>query len=111
MEVISWHEPGASDRFDPATIVRACIESGNRSLLLDRAAIAPEFFDLSTGVAGELLHRLGVYGIRLAAVVPDVSAHSKAFQEFVLETNRGKQYRFFGQRQEGIEWLKAVAEE
>ena len=90
---------------DPAALVAQCIESGSRSLLLDEHALAPEFFDLSTGFAGELLQKLATYRIRLAAVVPDPSAHSMRFQEFAREANGGRQVGFFRSRQSAIDWL------
>jgi predicted pyridoxine 5'-phosphate oxidase superfamily flavin-nucleotide-binding protein len=101
----SYFEPGPLASFDPPAVVRGCIENGKRSLLLDVDALPPSFFDLSSGVAGELLHRLGLYGIRLASVVPDPSVHSAPFQSFLLETNRGRQARFFPTRREAVEWL------
>ena len=109
MQTFTGYELHHSAGFDPAGIVRACIESGHQTLLLDRDAIPPEFFDLSTGSAGELLHRLGIYGIAMAAVVPDVTAHSRSFQEFAMEANRGRQYRFFATREEAIRWLEREA--
>jgi len=103
---VEYFEPQPDQRFDPATIATSCIEHGARAVLLDDGAIPREFFDLSTRVAGELLHRLGLYGIRLAAVVPDPAKHSNAFQDFVREANRGGSYRFFATRSEAVAWLE-----
>jgi hypothetical protein len=75
---------------DPAEITTLCVESGARAVLLDAEAIPAKFFDLSSGFAGELLHRFNLYGIRLAGVVPDPSVHSDPFQRLVSEVNRGK---------------------
>ena len=47
-----------TDSFDPTGVFRSCIESGAHALLLDEAALPPHFFDLSSGMAGELLHKL-----------------------------------------------------
>jgi uncharacterized protein DUF4180 len=103
----SYYEqkPGA---FDPAAVATACVESGSHALLVDAPALPPAFFDLSSGVAGELLHRLTLYGIRMAGVVPDPSVHSGAFQSFHVETNRGSQVRFFPTRAEAVEWLESA---
>lgn len=102
-----YFEPRSGEAFDPAALARRCIESGTAALLLDAEAIPPEFFDLSTGVAGELLHRLSTYRARLAAVVPEPAAHSRAFQDFVRESNRGSQFRFFESRGDAISWLRS----
>lgn len=95
------------EQLDPAAVVRGCIESGAQTLLLDAASLTPEFFDLSTGVAGDLVHRLALYRIRMAAVVPDPSIHSAHFQDFVREANRGQRFRFFRTRDEAAQWLEA----
>lgn len=92
--------------FDPAAVVASCIESGVHALLVDHGAYPPAFFDLSSGVAGELVHRLSTYGIRMAGVVPDPTVHSAHFQDFAREANRGKLFRFFENREEAIRWLE-----
>ena len=94
--------------FDPTAVVISCAEAGADCLLLDEKSLPAEFFDLSSGLAGELLHRLSIYYMRLAAVVPDPSAHSPHFQAFVLEANKGDQFRFFPTRQEAIAWLESI---
>ena len=87
----TFYEPGPRDvpARDPGALVTSCIEGGKRTLLLDEGAFPPGFFDLSNGVAGELLHRLSMYGVRMAGVVPDPSRYSRPFQDFVREANRG----------------------
>ena len=97
-----------STALDPTAIVTRCVEGGARALLLDRAALPAEFFDLSSGFTGELLHRLSLYGIRLAAVVANPSRCSRSFQDFVREANRGQQFRFFPTREDAIHWLEAA---
>lgn len=95
-----------ADAFDPAAVVTGCIESGCGSLLLDGGRLPPKFFDLSSGLAGELLHRLSTYRILLAAVVPDPTRYSESFQDFVREANRGRSFRFFRTRDEALQWLE-----
>lgn len=94
--------PGTAGEFDP---VRAAIESGERRLLIDHHAVPPEFFDLSTGVAGSIVQRLTMYGIRMAVVVPDASIHSGPFQDFAREANTGGVFRFFPDRAQAVAWL------
>jgi len=100
---------GAEAPLDATEVVTQCIESGTGAVLFDRATLPASFFDLSTGFAGELLRKLGMYGIRMAAVVPDPSRCSRSFQDFVREANRGRQFRFFPTRDEAIEWLQSTA--
>ena len=67
----------------------------------DRAAIhaeniEPEFFNLRSGLAGEILQKLVNYRLQLA-IVGDISAHlekSETLKALVRESNRGKDVRF-----------------
>jgi hypothetical protein len=95
----------ANGAFEPRVAVADCIENGADALLFDQGTLPPAFFDLSSGIAGDLLHRLSVYRMRLAAVVPDPSVHSPRFQEFMREANKGRAYRFFPHRDDAIQWL------
>jgi hypothetical protein len=93
--------------FDPAALVGGCLEHGTHALLLDRAALPPAFFDLRTGVAGELVQKLVNYGIRGAGVVPDLAEQPPRFREFAREANVGRQFRFFATREAAVDWLEA----
>ncbi|HST60594.1 MAG TPA: DUF4180 domain-containing protein, partial [Longimicrobium sp.] len=99
--------PQPAGAFDPAAVVTHCIESGADRLLIDADAMAPEFFDLSTGIAGALVQKLTQYEIRMAGVVPDPSIHSKPFQDFAREADRNPWFRFFPTREQAIAWLSA----
>jgi hypothetical protein len=103
---MGYFEVPPDHTMDPAEITTLCVESGARAVLLDAEAIPAKFFDLSSGFAGELLHRLNLYGIRLAGVVPDPSVHSDPFRRLVSEVNRGKVFNFFASRAEAVAWLE-----
>ena len=56
--------------------------------------ITPEFFDLKTGLAGEVLQKFSTYRMRLA-IVGDFSAYSsKSLRDFIYESNQGRQVNF-----------------
>ncbi|TDE00468.1 DUF4180 domain-containing protein [Jiangella asiatica] len=58
--------------------------------------LSPEFFDLSTGVAGAVTQKVVNYRLRLA-VVGDIAAHlerSGALRDYVRESNAGRQLWF-----------------
>jgi hypothetical protein len=92
---------------DPLAALVRCIEGGVLGLLFDAGALPPAFFELGSGVAGELVQKLTNYGIRMAAVVPDLESRPERFREFAREANRGRQFRFFATRREAVEWLEA----
>jgi hypothetical protein len=65
---------------------------------LPAARVAPEFFTLSSGLAGEVAQKFVNYRLRLA-IVGDISgqlAASSALRAFVAETNRGRQLWLLG---------------
>lgn len=95
------------DALDPARALARCVESGAQSILLEESAAPPELFDLSSGLLGELLHKLTTYRIRLAGVVSDPGVHSARFQDFVREADTGAQFRFFATRERAIGWLES----
>lgn len=50
--------------------------------------IAPEFFDLKTGIAGEVLQKFSNYRVRLA-IVGDFSGYqSNSLRDFMFESNK-----------------------
>lgn len=95
----------ADARLSPQDLVGACYERNLWSVLFDEGSLRPEFFDLSSGAAGDMVQKLVNYGIRVAAVVPDVTAYSEAFRDFARESNRSGPVRFFSDRSSAAAWL------
>jgi hypothetical protein len=50
--------------------------------------ITPEFFDLKTGIAGEILQKFSNYRVRLAIVGNFTKYQSKSFKDFIFESNK-----------------------
>ncbi|MCB0047406.1 MAG: DUF4180 domain-containing protein [Caldilineaceae bacterium] len=94
-----------SSSLNPTAVLQECVENDCRSILLAEGAFGADFVDLNTGLAGELLHKLSTYRMRLAGIVPKPADLPMRFQEFMRESNRGDQFRFFPTRQEAIDWL------
>ena len=90
---------------DAVDLVAACGENETSLLLLYAGNLEPAFFDLSTRVAGEILLKFTNYRIRAAAVLPPEQASKGKFGEFVLETNRGRDFRVFSEREAAVRWL------
>lgn len=98
-----FHEPPPGP-VDALELVGACMQTGAQAVLLSE--VPTDFMDLSNGIAGEVLHKLSTYRLRMAAVLPAVAATSGPFQDFVREANRGNLTRFFDTRDEAIAWLE-----
>ena len=91
---------------DPANAVIRCIEEERKGILLDEASAPGEFFDLSSGLLGELLHKLSTYRLPLAIVVSQPEKYSTPFQSFLAEANRGDEIRSFASREGAEAWLQ-----
>ena len=86
-------------------IATARYETGCEALIIPKAALAEDFFKLSTGLAGEVLQKFVNYGMRVA-IVGDFSHYtSKPLQDFIRESNRGKTVFFVPTEQEALEKL------
>ncbi|GAB4041270.1 DUF4180 domain-containing protein [Spirosoma jeollabukense] len=64
------------------------------SIILHEKNIIPDFFDLKTGMAGEILQKFSTYRMRLA-IVGDFSKYtSKSINDFMFESNKARQINF-----------------
>ena len=94
IRVVRADEPlGSGDLVD---LVGEALGGGAELVVIPTDALDPAFFDLRSGVAGELVQKCATYGLRLAIVgpLPAVARSSRAFNAFVSESNRGSQVRF-----------------
>ena len=74
-------------------------------MILHEKTITPDFFDLKTGLAGEILQKFSNYRVRLA-IVGDFSAYtSKSIKDFMYESNQRRQINFVHTLDEAIERL------
>lgn len=68
---------------DITDAVGACF--GAAGLILAESDLDPAFFDLRTGLLGELLQKFVNYRIRVALVVPEPERHGPRFAELAYE--------------------------
>lgn len=81
---------------------------GAERIAIEKAAVSPDFFILSTGLAGAVLQKFINYGAKLA-VYGDYSGYtSKPLRDFIRESNRGRDVFFPATRQEAILRLAGV---
>jgi hypothetical protein len=77
------------------------------TLLLLEDDLGPAFFDLRTGLAGELLQKFVNFRIPLAIVVPSPQKYGDRFKELAHEHRSHPVVRFFATEDEARAWLKA----
>jgi hypothetical protein len=72
------------------------------TIILKKENIKNDFFNLSTGFAGELLQKFSTYSIRLAIIGDYTNIASKALKDFIYESNKKKQILFVKTVEEAI---------
>ncbi|MCX7039814.1 MAG: DUF4180 domain-containing protein [Spirochaetes bacterium] len=78
---------------------------GIRELILHQQNIAPAFFRLSTGLAGDILQKFSNYQVR-AAIVGDFERFtSGSLHAFIRESNRGGAILFVSAVEEALRRL------
>jgi hypothetical protein len=88
---------------DIPAALQASMERGG--LVMREEEIAPQFFDLSSGLAGEVLQKFSTYRARLAIVISDANNRGVRFSELVYEHRRHPAVRFFETEQQARQWL------
>ena len=64
--------------------------------------IIPDFFDLKTKIAGDILQKFTQYQMSLIIVGDFSKLKSKSLNDFIFESNKGKQINFVGSQSEAI---------
>ncbi len=77
-------------------------------VLLLEGDLGGAFFDLHSGIAGELFQKCTNYRLRLALVVPDPAAHGERFTELAREHAQHKLIRFFALESDALQWLETL---
>ena len=73
-----------------------------RSLILREKHLSPEFFDLRTRVAGEILQKFSNYMVKMAIIGEFEKYKSESLKAFMRESNQGKQIFFVPDRETAI---------
>jgi hypothetical protein len=89
-------KPTLGSEDDAVDLVGAAFGEQADVVVVPADRVAPDFYTLSTRVAGEVMRKFAMYQIRLV-ILGDVTTHieaSEAFRAFVHEINRGKDVWF-----------------
>jgi len=74
-------------------------------VLLTTSQLAPEFFDLSSGLAGVVTQKFANYRLGLVVIGPPPSVVSESFEAFMIESNRGSSLAFVPDREAALRRL------
>lgn len=87
---------------DALDLIANCYYSGSSKLIFHESHIHPDFFDLKTGLAGNILQKFSNYQAQLAIKGDFSSYTSKSLQDFIRESNRGNRIFFVATEEEAI---------
>ena len=91
---------------DALDIMANAAYAGATKLILHEENITPDFFDLKTKIAGEILQKFSNYHMPLA-IVGDFSKYtSKSLRDFIYESNMGGAVNFVDSVEEAREKLR-----
>lgn len=75
-------------------------------VVIPKERVDEAFFDLRSGLAGEILQKFITYGVK-AAFVGDFSVYqSKALRDFIFESNNGRDIFFLATQEEAVSRLE-----
>ena len=90
---------------DISDAIAACF--GTDGLILTENDLAQEFFDLRSGLAGEVFQKFINYKLRMAIVLPDPEAYGERISELAYEHKSHTMIRFVRSKDEAEAWLCA----
>jgi hypothetical protein len=79
-------------------------------LIIHEQSLPASFFDLKTGLAGDILQKFVQYGMIVAIVGDFEKYNSKSLNAFIIECNRGRSIFFVGDVDTAFERLKTTAD-
>jgi len=66
----------------------------SRNIIIHKENVIPEFFDLKTKIAGEILQKASNYKIKIGIVGEFNNIKSKSLRDFIYESNKTKEILF-----------------
>ena len=84
-----------------------CAYQGAEKIIIHADQLMPDFFDLKTGIAGEILQKVSTYQLRLAIVGNFSHYTSKSLQDFIFESNKVGRVSFVASVEEAVARLCA----
>jgi hypothetical protein len=85
---------------DALDIMGECSFQGSNRIIVHEKNIIPGFFDLKTGIAGDILQKFSTYQVKLAIVGNFSSYTSKSLNDFIFESNKHGRINFVNSKEE-----------
>jgi hypothetical protein len=104
-----FHENGIVEITDNNVIIKDvddvldlfCMD-GCTTIMVKKENIINDFFNLSTGIAGEILQKFSTYDMRMAIIGDFDNIKSKSLNDFIYESNKIKRIIFVNTAEEAV---------
>lgn len=73
---------------DALDLMANCRYQGSEHIIIQKEHITEEFFDLKSGIAGEILQKFSNYRCHLAIIGDFSNIQSKSLRDFIYESNK-----------------------
>lgn len=74
----------------------------SKTFIIYEKNIAPQFFDLKTKIAGDILQKVSNYDYQLLIIWDFDEYKSQSLKDFIYESNKWKKVHFFNSLQEAV---------
>ncbi len=91
---------------DYRTFFDALMESPSDTTIIEKNNITPDFFNLKTGFAGEILQKVSTYSRRLIILGDFSNVESKSLRDFMYESNSTGKVLFCETLEKAVSLLK-----
>lgn len=90
---------------DALDLMADCSYHGAGRIIIYEKNLLPVFFDLKTGLAGDILQKFSNYRVKLAIVGEFSEYDSKSLRDFIRESNKQRQVNFVRTKEEALHIL------
>lgn len=90
---------------DAGELLMNCLYNDCDSVIIKKENLQPEFFDLKTGMAGDVLQKFSTYRGRLAIIGDFSKYESKSLKDFIYESNKTGRINFVGDLKGAVDAL------
>jgi hypothetical protein len=90
---------------DAVDLMGNCFNSKTKKLIIHEKNLIPSFFDLKTGIAGEILQKFVNYNFKIAIIGDFSKYQSSVLKDFIYESNKQGEINFVKSIEEAKEKL------
>ena len=102
--IAAEHGISIQSRDDVSDAVGASL---GRGLIISEDDLGQDFFNLRTGLAGELIQKFVNYRTRVAVIIANPESHGERFSELAREHATHTAVRFVRTFEAALEWMQA----